>query len=387
MHLAADLQSLGWQVDVLAPHAAGAAKTEILDGVRVERYQYFWPASAQTVCYGGGALINLRENKSNWLKLPFLIVAMFYALFILVARRDYDVIHSHWILPQGLVGGVVGRLTNTPNITTVHGGDLFALQGGFLSSVKRGALVLADLISVNSRHTEKETRKLAGDTKDIRRIPMGVRTDAVNPEMRSTAAELRLRFKRGGDPLIVYAGRLVKEKGVSDLLMAIQLLTVDYPAIHALIIGEGQDRTHLESQADKLGLLQNTTFTGWVPANELPAYLASADIFVAPSRTAPDGWVEAQGLTVLEAMAVGTPVIATRTGGLTDSITDKETGLLVDEREPDAIATGIRLLDENKNLAGKLARNAEANIRLKFSRLASANAFSNEYEKLLGRHS
>jgi len=63
LNLARDLQRIGWQVDILAPHAPGCAKRETLRGVNIQRFQYLWPETQQTVCYQGGALINLRRNR------------------------------------------------------------------------------------------------------------------------------------------------------------------------------------------------------------------------------------------------------------------------------------------------------------------------------------
>ena len=104
LHLAEDLQTLGWEVDLLAPHAPQAAVRETLSGVKVERFRYFWPAAQQSVCYQGGALINLRKQKLNYFKLPGLIGAEFLAVLRRLHDRSYDVVHSHWMLPQGFVG-------------------------------------------------------------------------------------------------------------------------------------------------------------------------------------------------------------------------------------------------------------------------------------------
>ena len=74
LHLAQDLQELGWRIDVIAPHAPEAAIRETIGGVRVERFPYLWPPRLETVCYQGGALVNLRRNPSNTLKLPALVL-------------------------------------------------------------------------------------------------------------------------------------------------------------------------------------------------------------------------------------------------------------------------------------------------------------------------
>ncbi len=103
LHLARNLQKLGWRVDILAPHAHGAAKTETIDGVRVKRFQYLWPASRQTICYQGGAMVNLRKNKLNYIKLPLLLFFEWLVLRRRFAAHRYDILHSHWILPQGFL--------------------------------------------------------------------------------------------------------------------------------------------------------------------------------------------------------------------------------------------------------------------------------------------
>ena len=128
LHLAQDLQQLGWQVDVVAPHAAGSAQQESIGGVKVERFRYLWPASAETVCYDGGALINLRKKKSNSLKLPALVLAEWAAVTWRLVWRRYDLLHSHWLLPQGFVGAMSAAPLRIPHVVTVHGGDVFALK-------------------------------------------------------------------------------------------------------------------------------------------------------------------------------------------------------------------------------------------------------------------
>ncbi|MCH8284240.1 MAG: methyltransferase domain-containing protein, partial [Chloroflexi bacterium] len=111
LHLAQDLRHLGVDVEVLAPHAPGAKRVEILDGVPVSRFRYFWPAKGETLCYQGGALLNLRRSPSYWLKLPLFVLCDLGALRRLHHRRPFDVIHAHWILPQGFVAVLAGCLT------------------------------------------------------------------------------------------------------------------------------------------------------------------------------------------------------------------------------------------------------------------------------------
>ena len=129
LHIAQDLIELGWQVEVLAPHTEGSKLCEVIGGVPVSRFRYLWPERWQTLCYGGGALINLRSSwRSKLQLLPFLLFEG-WAIFNRLRRRRYALVHSHWLLPQGLMCGLAAAALRIPHVGTVHGSDVFALRG------------------------------------------------------------------------------------------------------------------------------------------------------------------------------------------------------------------------------------------------------------------
>jgi phosphatidyl-myo-inositol dimannoside synthase len=382
LHLARGLQGLGWQVDVLAPHAPRAARREVLDGVSVERFRYLWPLSAQTVCYQGGALVNLRERRSNVLKLPALIAAEWAAVARRLARRRYDLLHSHWILPQGFVGVLAARPLGIPHVVTAHGGDVFALRGRLLQAFKRFALQRADGVTVNSSVTRAAVVAIAPQAAPVEIIPMGVPVG--RPPDPTEVVALRERHRQGAGPLLAFVGRVVEEKGVEDLIRAVGILRRRHLDATAVVLGEGPHRPAFERLSAELGLSAHVRFLGWVPSESVPAYLAAADVLVAPSRPAPDGWIEAQGLSVVEAMSAGTPVVASRSGGVIDAIEDGETGLLVSVGSPTEIAAAVERLASDQALAGHLRERAARRAAERFSRLASAAAFSALFERLVG---
>jgi glycosyltransferase involved in cell wall biosynthesis len=381
LHLAQDLMAEGWEVEVLAPHAPGAAGHEILGRVAVTRFRYLWPEAAESVCYQGGALINLRRNPLNWLKLPALVAAEAIALWRLARRRRYDLIHAHWILPQGFVGVLVGRSLGIPCLITVHGGDIFALGGRLLGAFKRYALTRAAAVTVNSSATEAAVRAVAPDIAELSRIPMGARVPG--PPDADALREIRARYAPGGAPLLVFVGRLVAEKGVGDLLRALALLHGEGLGAHAMFLGEGQERARFEALAAELGLAEAVHFLGWIAPEAVPAYLAAADVFVAPSKTGRDGWMEGQGLTIVEALLGGTPVIATRTGGIVDLISNRKSGLLVDQSAPGEIAAAIGEIIDNRGLADELATAGREDALRRFTREGTARAFSDLYRWLV----
>jgi glycosyltransferase involved in cell wall biosynthesis len=384
LHLAQDLQNLGWDLEVLAPGAPGAASHEILDGIPVSRFRYLWPEKAQTVCYDGGALVNLRNNPRERIKLPMLVAAEWFSTTRRLATRQFDLLHSHWILPQGFVGVMSARPTRTPHVTTVHGGDVFSLRSAALKPFKRTALRASDAITVNSSATAALVADIAGPETPVERIAMG--TD-VSPPDPTLSGEIRDRHRDDDGPLLVFVGRLVSEKGVFDLLDAVRLIRADLPGVSALIVGEGPSRDTLEEYAVTIGVSDRVHFTGWISPAHVVAHMAAGDVVVGPSKMGEDGWVEALGLTMVEAMASGSPLVASRIGGIPDVVIDGETGILIEPGSPPAIAAAVRWLINHPADAKRIGAAGQRRARDLFSREASAQAFSDLFVRVLKQRS
>jgi glycosyltransferase involved in cell wall biosynthesis len=377
-NLAQDLLDEGWAVDVLAPHAPQAARADSLDGVSVHRFRYVLPESQQTVCYEGGALINLRRSKSNWLKLPFLVLAELIATLSLLRRHRCAVINAHWILPQGFVGAIASCMSKTPLVVTVHGGDVFDLEGGVLRLFKRWAIRRAAAVTVNSVSTQRAVAALDPGAA-IHPIPMGISVDPA-PDPRQVAA-VRSEHHQASGPLVVFVGRLIAEKGLDDLLEAI----AEIEDATLVVLGTGQDAAQLEEQAVELGLRDRVHFKGWVQPEQVVNYLEAADVLVGPSKTSESGWKEGMGLVFLEAMAAGTPVVATRSGGIPDIVQHERTGLLVPERAPTQIAQAIRRLQTDADLRAHIIACGRQLVAESYTRQASAAAFADLFASLTDR--
>jgi glycosyltransferase involved in cell wall biosynthesis len=378
LHLNQQLAARGWAVDVLAPHAPDAARDEVLGDVPIHRFRYLRPEAAQTVCYQGGALVNLRQNRSNLVKLPALVGAEWATVVQRLRRGAYDAVHAHWVLPQGLVGVLATR--RVPVVVTVHGGDVFALDQAVLRATKRFAFRRAAAVTVNSSATERAVLDLARPRR-LARIPMGIDVDP--PVDAALVARLRAEHWTDAGPLVALVGRVVEEKGVFDLIAAVDLLRDRLPGLRVVVLGEGQDRARAEADVAARDLQDQVRFVGWVDSAEVPAWLAAADIVAAPSRTAPDGWTEAQGLSIVEAMAAERPVVATDSGGIGDAVEHEVTGLLVGEGRPDELAAALQRLHDDPVLADRITRTGRALAAAEFSAGASADAFSALFEDVI----
>ena len=374
LHLAQDLQALGWEVEVLAPHAPGAARREVLDGILVRRFRYLWPASQQTVCYQGGALINLRKQRTNWLKLPLLIFFEWLALVALLARRRYDLVNAHWVLPQGFVAVTAARIIRVPVVITVHGSDVFGLRAPLFTWFKRVSLEHASAVTVNSSATERAVRDITAKVASLRRIPMGATPQP--PVGEPDPKDLRIQFRRGGGPLLIFVGRLVEQKGIFDLIRAVDHLVKRRSEVSLVLLGDGPDRAAVEALCDELGVRERVYFLAWTDPAIVPNYLRAADVFVGPSKRDRDGSVEAQGLAIVEAMLNRAPIVATRSGGIPDLIHHEKTGLLVPEGRPDEIADAVERIVGDPGMARRMKEAAYDLAAAEFTRDRSAGRFS-----------
>ncbi len=376
LDLARCLKDLDWDVEILAPHAPRAARQERLQGVAVRRFRYLWPSAAQTLCYNGGALINLRKNPARWLQVPAFLSSETLALARLAASERYSLLHSHWLVPQGALGAMIARLAGIPHVVTVHGSDVLALRGAWIDPVKRWALTHSDAITANSRATRDAVIRLGAPAERVHLCPMGV--DPKRSPDSARVRAIRRSHKTAPGPLLAFAGRMVAEKGVQDLLDSLAMLRKKLPCVRAMLIGDGPERALFEAQARTLGLTDSVVFLGWLDPDELLAHLSAADIFVGPS------WFEAQGLVFLEAMLARTPVVATHTGGIGDFVRHEETGLLVDKRQPAQLAEAVLRLHRDPDLARRIAAAGMSLAETEYAWPVCAQRFSALFSRLAG---
>lgn len=128
-----------FEVTVLAPHGPHCKAAEQWDGLDILRFRYFWPERLEQLAYGG-ILPNLKRNRFLWFLVPFFFVAEFIAAFRVTRSHRFDVLHAHWLIPQGLVATLVGWITRTPVLVTCHGADIYGLRGWIQDRIKRWVL-------------------------------------------------------------------------------------------------------------------------------------------------------------------------------------------------------------------------------------------------------
>ncbi len=376
-YMAEALASRGITIHVVAP-AAGRGAAAIEGKIAVQRFQYFF-SRFQKLAYGSGMIANLKRNPWLWLEVPFFIAAMLYAALRALHKDQIDVIHAHWIIPQGIVGIIASRLFKIPLVTTAHGADAFALRNPLSKFLKRMVISRSDACTANTRATSQAIGT-PNCMRATRIIPMGVNVDL----FRGGNSRALRRELADTQFLVLFVGRLIEKKGCHNLLLALSLLNPSLLHQTKLwIVGDGDQKASLEKQVKNLALRENVRFWGAINNQNLPDFYAAADLFVAPSTQAASGDSEGQGVVLLEAFAAQVCAIATRIGGIEEVITNGVTGLLVPPNSPQELATAIESLLTRPKLRAQLAANAFEEVAGRYSWNRIAAQFETIYRELV----
>lgn len=288
-------------VVAVVPSAPGALSHEILDGVEVIRYRYS-PRRFETLVNDGGVVTNLRRHRWKMLLVPAFVFAQAWRAWRVLRTSHVDVIHAHWLVPQGLIAVLLSKLSRNhpPVLVTSHGADLFALRGAFLDALKRFVVRKASAVTVVSEAMRGELARLGAAVDLIEVQPMGVDLTArftPNPATRRSRDE------------ILFVGRLVEKKGLRYLIDAMPEILRVHPAAYLTVVGFGPEEGARRAQVEGLGLQGKIHFAGALQQVDLPARYQQAAVFVAPFVEASTGDQEGLGLVCLEAAGCGCPVV------------------------------------------------------------------------------
>ncbi|WP_019612194.1 glycosyltransferase [Thioalkalivibrio sp. AKL7] len=363
------------QVELLAPHTPGAARAETLEGIPVQRYRY-WIPRWQAAAYQGGMTQRLRENPWRLFQLPTFFLSQLWAITRRLRREPaIDLIHAHWLIPQGLIAILARALAgrrHIPVICTSHGGDLFALRGRWMTRLKRWVVSHCDATTVVSPAMVEPLQALKPRSPPVV-IPMGTDLQGLfTPGDNNTARQ---------DKHLVFVGRLVEKKGLSGLLEALAQFGEDErPTLD--IIGDGPLRPQLETLARKLDLDSSVHFLGATPHAQLPAHYRKASIAVFPFVEAADGDQEGFGLVIVEAMGCGCAVIASDLPAIRHAIPSPDHGLRPTPGDCHALLRDIRSLLADKTLKDRLACQGRQHALAHFDHASTRDAFLGVYRNL-----
>ena len=366
-----NLSLKGYNIIVLAPHHDKIINNIKDRNISIVYFRYFF-RKFECLAYGAGVLPNIKRHPLNVLLIPFFLISQILSLFRICIQKKPDIIHAHWIIPQGLVAVIIGKFFKIPVLATTHGVDAFSLQSRLLKWFKAFTLKNCAAWTANTETTAVNLDAKKEFLNKLTIIPMGINTSVFTKNNKNVPhSTQRENF------LILFVGRLIELKGVLLLIDAFKMLSEDDKNKSELwIIGEGDLRAEIEHQLHTHNLKERIKLLGEIENNSLPEYYKKADVLVVPSL------IEGQGVVILEAMASGTPVIASAVGGVVDVIKDGVNGILVQPGNSGELAKKLSFVIENKKDTEKLALNAFKTVNTRYEWRIIANYFSGIYDSI-----
>jgi phosphatidylinositol alpha-1,6-mannosyltransferase len=259
----------------------------------------------------------------------------------LIAEHGIDTVWFGAAAPLALLAPRARQAGAARVLASTHGHEVGWSMLPVARSVLRRIGDGTDVVTFVSRYTRSRFASAFGPAARLEYLPPGVDTDRFRPDP-AARAELRGRYRLGERPTVVCVSRLVPRKGQDMLIKALPSIRRRVDGAALVIVGGGPYLDALRKLATDCGVAGHVTFTRGVPADELPAHHALADVFAMPCRTRGAGMdVEGLGIVFLEASATGVPVIAGLSGGAPETVRHNKTGLVVDGRSVDEIAESV----------------------------------------------
>jgi len=356
----------GVEVRVIGMHHPGAKTKEVLKpDIEVIRPRYMWPEAWEVLQTEGGGLPSLwkRRPLARPVLIPFFIS---HTLAIMRHARDCDIIHANWTL-AATAAWVGCFFHHRPFLVTVQGSDIFeATRIPFVSSITRAVLNSAFKVLALSNSLKEATVALGVPPEHVEIVPNGVDINKYQPPTSDR------------QPLIIFVGWLIERKGVGYLVRAMTQIQHKLNQHRLLFIGEGPLRTELSKLAAEIGIADRVQFLGQQPPEEVSKWLRRAELLVLPSLE------EGLGVVLLEALASGTPCVASRVGGIQE-VLSPEVGILVEPANVNELAQAIIDILSDRDRWMKLSRNARALAEERFSWEVIASRLVEIYKECLGQ--
>lgn len=318
---------------------------------RIRRPEQLW----STLAAAAGQLPRLPEVLPELLTADAEDAGQAVDLAVRITTGGVTHVHAHFGSVATTVARLASLLTAVPFSFTAHAKDIFH-ESVDRADLRRKLAAAHHVVTVSDYNAGYLAGTFGPDSARVRRVYNGLDLDAFTYD--STAA--------GRPPVIAAVGRLVEKKGFDVLLDACRLLADDGRTFRCRLVGTGLLADHLRDQVARLGLHDLVELTGPLSQPRVREVVREAALLAAPCVVASDGNQDGLPTVLLEAMALGTPCVSTDVSGIGEVVRDDETGLLVPQRDPEALAAAMaRLLDDGA-LRARLAAAARDLVEKEF---------------------
>jgi len=337
------LVKAGYRVKSITYHRPGTKKEEVVDDVHIKRFRYLPDRFAIRLS------IQQEINKSRFgmVKALFMVTGFFWFTFFESIREKPDLYLAHWAFPTGYIAYKMSRIFKKKCVIEIHGSEVTQTKNSkFLQRLLIPAMNNCSLVIANSDYTKNEFIKMG--VKEEKFVKIGNPPNYVKHVTNSEdLKEFRKKFADETTKILLFVGNLIEVKGAEYAIRALTFIKENN--VHLIIAGAGMLENKLKELVKTLELENKITFFGLASFEDMGRLYDVSDVFVCSPIVDSKGFTENLPKTILEAMESELPVVATNVGGLAEVVQDKMTGLLVEQKEPDALAKAIsRILDDDK---------------------------------------
>ena len=388
--LCAELARQVQQVTVWAPYdpaftSGGSNPATTNPPVNLQLYRYAPTDKLHTLGYMRSMQSDLALRGSGYLLGPAMMGAGVAQIVRAARRRRPDVLHAHWLLPNGFIGAVASRLLGIPLVISVPGSDAqVANANPLFRAMARFAMRQASLMTANSADLRDGVALLdpAVLTKfDL--IIYGTDPNALKPDLAGVAA-LRNELALSADTFVVLCvGRMVYKKGFDTLIRALALPPLCDRNVVAIMVGEGDQKAAWQQLAQEVGVTDRLCWVGNVPKDKIGTYYNACNVLVNPAVRKP---IDGLNVCVLDAMSCGRPVVGSMVAGNPLAIVDGESGYLVPEADPLALAIALARLADDPARQAQMGRAARLRIEQELGWPPLARRYIDHFARLINNY-
>ena len=358
------------QVTIWAPFDPAYQKAEDRrqEALDLRLYRYAFSDQAHTLGYMRTMQSDLALRRNSYWLGPAMMVAGMATVTREARRLRPDLLHAHWLLPNGLIGAVASRLLGIPLVISVPGSDAqVANANPVFRALARFAMRQASLMTANSADLRDAVAAL--DPTVLHKFDLilyGADPTALKPDP-TGVADLQAHWianqpitQSPSHPVIVLCvGRMVYKKGFDTLIRALAEPTLRDQDVLVVMIGEGDQKAEWQALAQTLGVNDRLRWVGNVPKDKIGLYYNACDVLVNPSVRKP---VDGLNVCVLDALSCGKTVVGSTVAGNPLAIVDGETGFLTAEGDPGALAAALAKLAADPALRQRMGAAARQRI-------------------------
>ncbi|CAJ36559.1 glycosyltransferase family 4 protein [Methanocella arvoryzae] len=363
--LSRELVKQGVDVTIVTARLSGLPAYEEIDGVRVHR-------------------VPCLEIRVPGLYPPPYIVSPLFSFYLrkLDKQYNFDIIHlQNRFFPDFDTAAIYARLAKKPFMMTIHNArpvgiapqiTVFGLAYDWL--IGRWPFALADRIIAVSEWVRGDIAKYWINKDKIIPVHNGINVKDFRP---TDAMRVRTQYGIGKDPMLLFVGRMITQKGIPYLIDAMPAVLEKHPDVKLFLVGRGNALPGLKKKVAQMGLEKSVLFSGYLSEEQLKETYGTCDIFVLPSV-----W-EVLPIAILEAMSSAKPVVCTTAGGNRELVRDGVNGYVVPMRDPGALAAKINELLSDKVKMAEMGRQSRAIAEAEFDWKLIAAKTKKVYEDLL----